>query len=140
FNYGIVMGVLLILYGSATWVRNERGAGGGSASQQLLPSFPPELNRGAWRIALAAVPGEPASRPYGMYGYRGVHTLGMEGCGAEGAQLAIQQACQSGRLSVAVLTPAELLAIGGSPGPRERCFWVHWDGRLSRFGDALGLN
>ncbi len=143
FNYGIVMGVLLILYGSGAWVRNDRVAECGSASRQLLSSFPPELNQGVWRIALAAVPGEPTSRPYGMYGYRGVHTLGMEGYGAEAAQFAIQHACHNGQLSVAVVTPAELMAIGAAPGPRERCFWVHWDGRLSRFGgfgDALGVN
>ena len=75
-----------------------------------------------------------------MYGYRGVHTLSMEGYGAEAAQFAIQLACHNGQLSVTVVTPAELMAIGASAGPRERRFWVHWDGRLSRFGDALGVN
>lgn len=140
FNYGIVMGVLLILYGSATWVRNERVVDCGSASRRLLSSFPTELNRGAWRILLAAVPGEPVSRPYGMYGYRGVQTLGIEGYGADAVQFAIQFACHNTQLTVAVVTPAELNVIGASPGPRERCFWVHWDGRLSPFGDALGLD
>jgi hypothetical protein len=136
FNYGVVMGVLLILYGSATWVRNERVVECGSAARQLLTSFPPELNQGAWRIALAAAAGEPASRPYGMYGYRGVHTLGFGDYGAEAVQLAIQHACHNGQLTVAVVTPAELIAIGASPGDRERCFWVHWDGRLTRFGNT----
>jgi hypothetical protein len=135
FNYGIVMGVLVILYSSATWVRNERVVECGSASRQLLSSFPPELNQGAWRIALAPAPGEPASRPYGMYGFRGVHTLGIEGYGADAVQLSIQHACHNNQLTVTVITPAELIAIGNSPGHRERCFWVHWDGRLSRFGD-----
>lgn len=122
------VGILCLLFGGATWVRNGRVARCGETARRIVTELPAEkLRAGAWTVKLASAPGEPTSRRYGMYGWRGVDTIG-----ATAAQAAMQLVSQNEELAAEVIAPEAVAR--DCAGARDVCLWVHEDGRVSEIG------
>ena len=135
-----LLAVFVILFASATWIRNQRVARCAATAQSILSNLPlPEWKQGSWHILLARAPGEPLAVRFGFYNYFGLDTLGTgeEGTGEYGlraVQLALQMANGNTQLTADALPAGELASRCGSPGPREACYWVHRDGLVTIFG------
>lgn len=119
---------LIVLYGSATWVRNGLVARCGATANQIVSELKQDrLKQGVWFLWFAPVPGEPASRRYGMYGWRGIDTVG---------ESAVQSAAQlaSGNKSVAATLVSPEALKRNCDGARSICFLVHENGTIAHVG------
>ncbi|MCM3901902.1 MAG: hypothetical protein ND866_09370, partial [Pyrinomonadaceae bacterium] len=118
----VIVASLSVSYASATWVRNSLVQRCGRAADRIVTTLQrDELRNGVWFIWMASVRGEPGSNRYGMYGWRGIDTVGVSA-----VQAAAQLANNNEMLAATVLTP-EALAQGCRNG-RDICFAVHEDG------------
>ncbi len=119
-----VLGVLAVSFSCATWVRNGSVAGCGQTAKRILGQLQDErLKQDAWSVWLAAAPGEPRTQRYGIYGCRGIETIG-----APGVESAMRVANNNEMLSAHVVDSALLPA--NCKGPRTLCLLVHDDGRV----------
>lgn len=116
--------LLSVLFGSATWVRNRRVVRCGVTAHRIFSSLRQDkLKDGSWFIRLAAVADEPKSEPYGMYGWRGLDTIG-----ATAVQPAVQLANGNRLLNATIVAP-EFLRQDCSES-HDLCISVHEDGRV----------
>ena len=124
--------LLAVLFGVATVNRNLRVQQCGSILGNVLRQLPlGELRRRNWHVLFANVPGDPASRPYGMYGYKGVDTLGYGGYGAPGVKAAVQVAASNPGISADAVSAEEFARRCSEPAAENTlCVWVHWTGDL----------
>ena len=126
--FAVIVGALAISYGTATWVRNGRVARCGETAKEIVTSLQQErFKSGVWFVWLAPAPGEPGSHRYGMYGWRGVDTIGYTA-----VEPAVQLVNGNESLKARVATPEALAA--GCRNPWDACYVVHDDGRV----DAIG--
>ena len=124
--------LLVLLYGPATWNRNQRVARCGSIVRNIFTGLREQAaGRPLSRIVLAPVPDEPVSRPYGMYGYRGIEALGYGSYGYAGIRSGIAAYLKNNDLQVETRPPNELPHACPSNAPNELCAWVHADGRVA---------
>ena len=122
--FAVIVGLLAVSYGTATFVRNSRVARCGETARQIVNSLEQDrFKNGIWFIWLAPAPGEPGSHRYGMYGWRGVDTVG-----PSAVEAAVQLANGNRYLAARVLTPGELAS--GCKNSRDACFVVHADGKV----------
>lgn len=129
--YLVIVFILSILFVSATWVRNGLVARCGATAAQIVAGLKQDrLRDGVWFIWLAPFPGEPRSQRYGMYGWRGIDTVG-----ATAVEPATQLA-NSNRLLAAALVYPQLLKQY-CPNPRSVCFLVHDNGVLAEQEEKL---
>ena len=125
--------VLVVLFFAATWLRNDRVYCCGETARRILHGLPEQLLReGRWKVLFANVPGEPTTRRYGFYGFRGIDTVG----DGESADLAITSALQlvyrNELLAGEVVQPQDLVAeCHDRETSRQICIQVHWDGRVA---------
>jgi hypothetical protein len=125
------VGVLALLYGAATFDRNLRVKSCGDIVGNILRQLPVgELHQGKWDVVFSNLPDEPTSRFYGMYGYKGVDTLGMGDYGSPGIAGAVQFASKNADISASAVAPEQFARLCGAPTPGRLCFWVHADGNL----------
>jgi hypothetical protein len=125
--------LLFILFAGATWVRNDRVIECARTARQILNGLPAELSQGAWTVALANVPGEPSSRRYGFYGFRGVDTIGHREMANRAVTSAVQLVSKNGSVRGEIVGASELInRCEGNSLSRRVCLWVHWDGRVER--------
>lgn len=118
----VIVTTLSISYASATWVRNSLVQRCGMAANRIVTTLQrDDLRNGLWFIWLAPVPGEPGSNRYGMYGWRGIDTVGVTA-----VEAAAQLANNNEMLAATVLTPEGLAR--GCRNSRDVCFAVHGDG------------
>jgi hypothetical protein len=135
--FSVALGVFVLLYGTATWVRNQHVARCAVTAQTILSNLPgAEWKEGFWNIIVAKAPDEISVMPYSFYNYYGLDTIGMTGYGAEAIQCAIQLASGNEQVKAVEFTPDTLPSHCSSLGPREACYWVHWDGRVTEFRQA----
>jgi hypothetical protein len=128
FVFAIVVSLLCVSYAAATWVRNNRVARCGETAKQIVSALQQDrFKSGLWFIWLAPVRGEPQSHRYGMYGWRGIDTVGVTA-----VQEATQLANGNEMLSARVLTPEALAE--GCKNSRDVCFVVHENGKLDEVG------
>jgi hypothetical protein len=129
--YGVAVGVLAVSFSCATWVRNNRVVQCGNTAQRMLSSLRLEkLNEGLWFVNLATAPGEPGSRRYGLYGWRGIDTVG------ETALEPALQLVNANEMLAARMVGPEFFEKG-CIGSRDVCFWVLEDGRVVEVGQKL---
>lgn len=129
--YAAAVGVLTVSFSCATWVRNNRVVQCGNTAERIMSSLRVEkLNQGLWFVNLAAVPGEPRSRRYGIYGWRGVDTVG-----ESALEPALQWVNNNEMLAARMVGPE--FFEKGCIGSRDVCFWVHEDGRVVEVGQKL---
>ena len=120
----VIVGALTVSYGAATWVRNSRVERCGETAKEIVSSLQqPRFKKGVWFIWLAPAPGEPGSHRYGMYGWRGVDTIGYTA-----VESAVQLVNGNESLRARVMTPKELEAACGVP--QGTCFIVHENGKV----------
>jgi hypothetical protein len=129
-GFRAAVAILVFLYGSATFARNERVRACGSTALRVLSGLPLDhLRRGPWNVILSPFPDDPVPVRYGIYSYSGLGTI--DPGGAQSANSALQlitgnplvtaTAVRSGAMSTAC-APAE-----------NQCFWVHSDGLVEPY-------
>jgi hypothetical protein len=132
--YAAVVLTVAVLYSCGTWVKSRRLRECGDAVTNIFTQLPGDkLRSGEWRLVLANVPGEPATRSYGTYGYRGIDTLGIGEYGRPAVALGLQYAFRNPHIQAEVVNPDQLQSQC-SRDPGVLCYWVHWDGRISDAG------
>jgi hypothetical protein len=126
--------VLVALFSSGTWVRNNRVFDCGQTAHRILNGLPQELLReGDWKVSFANVSGENTTRRYGFYGFRGVDTIG-HGASADWAiTSALQLVYRNKFLTAGVVTPKELVAFCRDSKTDKLGVFVHWDGRTELY-------
>ena len=127
-----VVGVVALLYGAATFDRNLRVKSCGDILGNILKQLPTgELHQGKWDVVFSNVPDEPASHYYGMYGYKGVDTLGIGDYGAPGIAGAVQFASKNAGISAESVASEDFVRSCSAPVAGRLCFWVHANGDLN---------
>jgi hypothetical protein len=129
--YGVAVGILVVSFSCATWVRNNRVVRCGNTAKRIMSNLRLEkLNEGLWFVNLAAAPSEPRSRRYGLYGWRGIDTVG-----ESALEPALQWVNNNEMLAARMVGPE--FFEKGCIGSRDVCFWVHEDGRVVEVGQKL---
>ena len=119
----VIVATLSVSYASATWVRNSLVRRCGLTANRIVTTLQRDnLKNGIWFIWLAPVPGEQGSNRYGMYGWRGIDTVGVTA-----VEAAVQLANNNKMLAATALTPEALAK--GCRNSRDICFAVHEDGK-----------
>ena len=122
--YITVIGVLALSFSLGTWVRNNRVVRCGETVTRILPALQNEKwKAGAWSIWLSPVPGEPRSRRYGIYGWRGIDTIA-----DPGVEVAVQWVNNNEMLRARVVEPEYFKS--DCNGTQDVCLWVHEDGTV----------
>jgi hypothetical protein len=134
--------VLLGLFCAATWIRNERVVQCGETAHRILYSLQGEqLTNGAWMLSFANMAGGEISRQYGLYGFRGVDTIGArrEGTANTAMTSALQFVYKNALLTGEILRAEKLVAkCSSSLSSHHLCVWVHWDGQLEELWKHTG--
>jgi hypothetical protein len=131
--YATITLAFLLFFCAATWVRNQRVVQCGETAQRVLSSLPDaSLMDEVQTVYFANVPGEPATRRYGLYGFRGVDTIGHGYWADYTIKSALQLVYQNESLTGEIVEPEELIAKCQSTTSLSHhlCLWVHWDGRV----------
>ncbi len=123
--------VLVALWASATLSRNLAVLRCGRAATRLLAG----LREGAPRapsLFVADAPGEPRSRRYGFYGFRGTDTVGDGALADSALSEALQLERRERGVAVNVLDAGALArAACAPPETRRPTMWVRADGSVS---------
>ena len=134
-GYWAIVVLLAASLGAGTWVRNQRVTACAATAERILTSLPAgQLNSGERAVFVAKRPGEAESERYGIYGYRGLDTIGVGEYGLRGLGSALQARFANPHLEVRVVSAQEL-------EPRCRadaealCFQVDASGRVTSFRD-----
>jgi hypothetical protein len=131
-QFAVIMAVLVVLFSCAVWVRNTRVADCGSNVSHILTGLPANLSNGPWHLILADAPFEQTSQLYGMYGYKGVASLGVGDYGKVAVQGGIQAFFNNQDLTAEVVSADALPKLcEPTDSAWKKCFWIHADGRVS---------
>jgi hypothetical protein len=123
--YLTIVGSLCILFTAATWVRNGLVAKCGATASRIVTGVRQDrLKDGVWFVWFAAVPGEPRSQRYGMYGWRGIDTVG-----ATAVEPAVQLANDNKSLAARLVSAPYFEKYCSNS--RSLCFMVHENGALA---------
>jgi hypothetical protein len=134
-----IIAVLVFLFCSATWVRNERVRACGSSSRRILSTLAaPRFQNGEWKMEVAKTPGTVTPLHFGIYNYHGLDALGSgDGglgiFGLRGVEAGVQMKARNPGLAVKVRSPDELRSDCEHPAANQACFWVAPDGKVSAF-------
>lgn len=132
--FTIALTALALLYGTATWVRNEDVARCAGTAKTILANLPlAQWTTGPWQIEVAKAPDEFSVMPYSFYNYYGLDSIGMPGYGGDAIECAMQLGSGNRQVSAEELTPEALASRCASANPREPCYLVHVDGRVNPF-------
>jgi hypothetical protein len=125
-GYVVVVSVLVVLFGAATWERNRLVSACGAIAHNILSQLPlAQWKQGDWHIQLQ---GEPSAvRRYGIYGYDGLSTIDVGDPSTPAAQDALQIATGNDRIRVDVVPPAE---VGRGCPALEECFSISRAGEV----------
>ena len=132
--YGLTLGLLISLNALACWNRGERIISCGDIASRLVADLPAQFRQGPATIWLSNYPGDEQSLAYGIYGYKGLDTLGPD---SETVQAAVQTVFFNQQLQVRRVSPAELLNAAKQPLPGHHYYFVHSDGTLGPARGAL---
>jgi hypothetical protein len=126
----------VVLFGSATFLRNERVQACGSTALKVLSGLPLDrLRNGSWSLVLAPFPDEPIPVRYGIYSYAGLGTI--DPGGAQSIDSALQLVTGNRRLTARAVFPGDMPAACAR-GPNE-CYWAHADGSVEPYRKISGL-
>ncbi len=134
--YAAVILVLVGLFGAAAWVRNQRVAQCGETAHRIVAGLPgPSSMNGVRTVYFSNVAGEPATRRYGLYGFRGINTIGHGEWADVAVTSLLQWVYRNEAVTGKVVEPQELTAMcEPASSPHPVCLQVHWDGRVDRLG------
>ncbi len=129
--YATVVGALTISFSCATWIRNTRVVHCGETAQRILTGLRDErLEHGVWFLKVASVPGEPKSRRYGIYGWKGVDAIG-----GTGLDPAVQWINDNELLASRLIESP--FRDGECTGSHDVCFWIHEDGTVEAVNQSV---
>lgn len=130
--YVSAVATLLVLFGTSTWIRNQKVANCGETSDKILSELPVrDWKTGEKEILLANAPGEASNHYYGIYLYRGLSTIERGEPGdSPAAMYAVQLATRNPELKVKIVDPQQM---GNLCTAVQACFWVHGDGSVQEF-------
>jgi hypothetical protein len=81
-----------------------------ATAQRTLSSLPDKsLIDGAWTLYFANVPIEPATRRYGLYGFRGIDTIGHREWANHATRSALRLVYQNELVIGEIMEPQELM-------------------------------
>jgi hypothetical protein len=124
--------VLVVLFSSATWIRNNRVFDCGQTAHRILHGLPEKLLKdGRWKVLFANIPGENTTRRYGFYGFYGVDTIGHGAIGNWAITSALQLVYKNRLLIGEIVEPQGLAAkcrIREESG--QICVLVHANGSV----------
>jgi len=124
--FAVMIGALSISFGLGTWVRNSKVYQCGQTAAQIVSGLnQSRFKSGSWYVWLIPAPGEPQSHRYGMYGWRGIDTVGQSA-----VQEALQLVNRNEEITARVLTPQEVAAVCNSA--HYICMEVHADGSVEQ--------
>jgi hypothetical protein len=130
-GFFVAVGLLAVLFGCATWVRNNRVKRCGDTAQQIVSSLRQnKLKDGIWFLWLAADPKDPRPVRYGMYGWSNVYTLG-----ETGVQPAAQLVNKNKGLVATVVEPA--FFDNHCTNSHDICLWVYKDGVVDQVAKPI---
>ena len=131
--------VLVVLFSSATWIRNHRVYTCGETARQIVYGLPEELlKEGQWKVLFAKVPGERTTRRYGFYGFCGIDTVGDGQYANPAITAALQLVYRNEFLSGEIVEPQQIQGICRNSAQSKRiCALVYSDGRLEISTDQL---
>jgi len=123
---------LALVFGAATWVRNQRVAACGATSQKILAAISHDGLRSGASLAFADAPGENSSKPYGYYRFTGLGTIAsMNSMRSRSLQCAVRLVTGRPDLSVEMLDSEGLNRIeNGALAPYDMLILVHSDGTI----------
>jgi len=128
-----LVAVLTISFALATWVRNDKVNRCGETARQIVSGLSHErFKKGSWYVWLTPVPGEPVSHRYGMYGWRGIDTVG-----ASAVQEALQLANSNENITARVLETREIYTVCNST--HYICYAIHDDGKVEQLVSQSSL-
>jgi hypothetical protein len=124
--------VLAASFVAATTVRNQRVLACGRTAARVLATLPASARTATVPVVFANTAAEPRTVRYGLYGYRGIHTIGHGAMADRGVSAALQLWSGDWRRSAVVVEAPtrSALCAGGAPGALR--VWVHPDGRCER--------
>jgi len=131
-SYVIIVVALIGLSSAATWVKNLQVFRCGEIAHRIVTDLPDaSLVEEMETVYFANVPGEPTTHQYGLYGLRGIDTIGNGVWASYAISSALQVHYRNEQIAGAIVEPEELVATCQSALPSEAlCLWVHSDGRL----------
>lgn len=127
-QYGFLAGAIILMAALACLNRGERVVSCGETVARILADLPPQLASGPATLWMSNYPGEDRSLVYGIYGYKGLDTIGPD---SDSVQAAIQTMFRNPQLEVRRVSPAELVQAARQPTPGHYYYFVHSDGTLS---------
>ncbi len=133
-HYSFAVGVLILLAALASLNRSGRVASCGETVTRIVGDLPAPLRRGPATIWMSNFPGEEASEVFGIYGYKGLDTIGPNSATVEAA---LQLVCHNEQLRVRRVSPMELVTRAREPVSGDYYLFVHSDGTLSKPGRLL---
>jgi len=134
-GFRAAVAILVLLFGSATFARNERVRACGSTAFKVLSGLPlDQLRRGSWNVYLSPYPDETIPFRYGIYSYAGLGTI--DPGGAQSVTSALQLATGNPLVTGAAAFPGGMSAACARQG--NECFWVHSDGVVEPYRRTIG--
>jgi hypothetical protein len=129
-GFRATIAILVVLFGCATFLRNQRVRACGSTALKVLSGLPLDrFRQGSWSLVLAPFPDETIPVRYGIYSYAGLGTI--DPGDAQSINSAIQLATRNGQVTATAVL-SENMAAACAQGPNE-CFWVHSDGAVEQY-------
>lgn len=134
---GALIGTVAVLVGlfvSATWVRNQRVYACGSTARRLLSNLPlADWKQGEHRITVAKSPDTVSPPRYGFYNYAGLDTVAagephVNEYGLRGLESAAQVITGNQAIHIRIYNAGEL---PGRCDDRSQCYWIHPDASVS---------
>jgi hypothetical protein len=134
-GFPAAVAILAVLFGSATFARNERVLSCGSTARKVLTSLPLDsLRQGSWNLVLSPFPDEPIPVRYGIYSYAGLGTI--DPGNAMSVNSALQLVTGNRQVTASAVFPAEMPAMCADSA--NKCFWVHSDGAVEPYKQNSG--
>ena len=128
--------VLVVLFASATWDRNQRVYACGSTARRLLSNLPlADWKQGEFHVSVAKSLDTVTPPHYGVYNYAGLDTVAsgephVNEYGLRALEAAAQVLTGNPNIHIRVYNPEELSARCGDQVP-GLCYWIHSDATVS---------
>ncbi len=126
--FSVITGLLVLSSLLACLNRDRRVVACGDTAIRILGQLPGDFRTQRATVWLSHVPGEVRSYPYGIYGFKGFDTIGLEDLHVANA---VQAFFRNEQLNVRLVAPSTLLEAARHPAAENFYFFVHADGKLS---------
>jgi hypothetical protein len=133
-----LVAVLVVLFASATWDRNQRVYACGSTARRLLSNLPlADWKQGEFHVSVAKSLDTVTPAHYGVYNHSGLDTIAagephINEYGLRALEAAAQLLTGNPGIHINIYNPEELAARCGDQA-HGLCYWVHPDATVSEW-------